>query len=253
MSVTSKLLRVYQVDKQIRGLRSRLNAAEKFLSEQDKQLKAISEKKILVESQLKHLTATVKNIEGEMARLDARMEAIKTQMNSAQTNKEYKAFLTEHGTHKAERDRHETTALEHMAKLDEMKKQIADLDTQHDERERMRGVAASDRAAREVEIKDRLNELTAQRKIAVGEVPAEALTIFERLLDQRGEEAMASVEEQDRKRLEYNCGSCMMSITVESINGLVSGGKLTRCSSCGCILFMEKEIAEAFAPATSKR
>lgn len=252
MTVTAKLVRVFQVDKQLRGLRSRLTTSETFLSAQVKQLEAMDAKKATLESQIKQLTAAAGDHEGEIKRLDARGEDIKSKMNAAQTNKEYKAFLTELNTIKEQRDKLETTALEVMGKVDALRKQVAEITEQRAEREKVRGVASEDRDKRAAEIKDRLAELTAERAKLAAEVPGNAMATLEQLVAQRGDDAMAPVEEQDRKRHEYTCGACMMNLPVESVNGLVSQGKLTRCVSCGCILYIEEAVAKSIYTPGSK-
>lgn len=249
MDVTSKLQKVFSVEKLIRGLKSRSQAAEKFLAEQDKQLAAIDSKKSQLEQQTKTLMVNVKSAEGEVARLDARMNTLKTQMDSAQTNKEYKALLTEHSTLKVDKDKHETTVLEAMTKVDELKKQVTDLDTQRAERVKVREVAAADKQARESEVAGRLAELTAERTTAAAEVPKDVMSQFERLLETRGEDAMAPIEELSRKHMEYTCGACQMTLTMNVVTGLLNGGKATRCSSCQCFLYIDKELAEALVPA----
>jgi predicted nucleic acid-binding Zn-ribbon protein len=252
MDVTSQLLKLFNVEKQIRGLKGRLTAAERFLAEQDKQLAALDAKRGALESQMKTVLVASKTAEGEAARLDARMTTIKTQMDSAQTNKEYKAFLTEHNTLKAEKDRYETQVLEAMTKLDEFKKQQADLDGQRAEREKVRGVAVTDRDARAKEIEGRLRELGGERDTARAGVPAEALAVFDKLLQVRGEEAMAAIEELDRRHYEFTCGSCQRTLTMDTVNGLLSNGRLTRCTNCGCFLYVEKELAASLQPAAKK-
>jgi len=114
MSVTEKLLRVFRVDQQLQGLQSRLRAAERFLDEQTKQVHTLDGKRDTLTAQLKKLQATIADHEGEMARVDARVEALREQMNSARTNKDYKAFLTEINTLKADRSTTETAALEQL-------------------------------------------------------------------------------------------------------------------------------------------
>ncbi len=181
------------------------------------------------------------------------MATIRTQMDSAQTNKEYKAFLTEVNTFKADRDRLETAALELMAKADELKKQIAELSGKRGEREQVRKVAAGEREQRFKEIEVRVNELKAERIKLAADVPADTLTMYQRLIDQRGDEAMGPIEIQDRKRHEYTCGVCMMALPIDSVSGLLSSGKLTRCKSCECILYLEEATVKAMQPASSKR
>lgn len=253
MNVTSKLLSVFKVDKQYRGLRSRLSAAEKYLAEQTRLITEIDAKKASIDAQLRQLTASGLNFEGEVKRLDARMTTIREQMNSAQTNKEYKAFLTEVNTIKADRDRQETSALEQMSKAEELRRQVEELDKNRAERERIQAKAVSDRDQRAAEIKDKLADLQNQRDTLAKELSKETLTVFERLVQTRGDEAMAHIEEADRRRHEYHCGSCMMAIPVEAVNGLLVSGKLTRCASCQCILYIEDELAKSMREPAGKR
>ncbi len=250
MDVTSRLVKVFLVEKQLRGLKSRLTAAEKFLNDQSSQLTKLNEQKQTLDGQLKQLKVKAAEFEGETKRLDARMDQLKEQMNSAQTNKEYKAFLTEINTIKAERDRLETQALEQMAKLDEARKQGEALEAQRGEREKLRGVADEDRKKRAAEIQGRLSELELERKAAAGDVPGEVLSSFVKLVAQRGEDAMATVEIHDFKRHEFTCGACQMSLPVEVVSGLMSTGKITRCVSCQCYLYLDEAAREATSPPT---
>ncbi|MDX2148330.1 MAG: hypothetical protein SFZ23_12485 [Planctomycetota bacterium] len=242
MNVTARLVKLFQVEKQLRGLKSRLGAAEQFLTDQLRQLEEIDARRSTLEAQLKQASASAANAEGETKRIDARMETIRKQMNDAKTNKEYKAFLSEVNTLKEERDKHETTALEQMAKVDGLRKQLDDLASQRAERERVRGVADADRSKRAEEIRERLAELSEERKRLAADVPETALKALERLVTTKGEDAMAPIEEQDRKRMEYTCGACMMSLPIESLNGLLTHGNLTRCVSCSSILYIEDTL-----------
>ena len=252
MDVTAKLLRVFSVDKQLRGLQSRLGSAERFLGEQTKEIDGIDAKRGALEAQLKTFGAQAADCEGEMARLDAKMATIRKQMDEAQTNKEYKAFLTEVNTFKADRDGLETKALELMNKSDELKKQIADLSGKRGEREQVRKVAAGERDQRFKEIETRVNELKAERAKLVTDVPADVMAMFQRLIDQRGDEAMGPVEIADRKRHEYHCGVCMMALPVDLVSSLMSSGKLTLCKSCQCVLYLDEEGKKAMDPSSAK-
>lgn len=251
MHVTSKLLKVFVVDKQLRGLQTRLKASERFLAEQTDLLAQIESKRAGVESQIRLVTVAAADQEGEVKRLDARMAVLREQMNSAQTNKEYKAILTELNTIKAGRDRFEQVALEQMAKADALKTQLADLAAQKEERQQVKGVAAGECKSRAAEIKDRVEQLTAQRAELVAQVPKSAMAMLERLLETRGDEAMASVEVQDRKRHEFTCGACQMSLPIDTVSGLMVDGKITPCVSCGCLLYIDETTMKAMQPAES--
>lgn len=247
MDVTQRVLRVYQLDRQLTGLQARLKTAERFLAEQSKQLQALETRRQAMSVQSKQIAAAVANQETEIQGIDARIEHIREQMNQARTNKEYKAYLTEVNTLKADRSKVEEEALGRMAKSDELKSQLEALGAQHAERERMRNVAETDCKARKAEIAERLAELTSERSKAAADVPPDVLAHYERLYELREDDAMAPVEITDRKRHEYNCGACMMSLPMEVSISLL-GGKLTMCSNCQCILFLPAGAAEAITP-----
>jgi predicted nucleic acid-binding Zn-ribbon protein len=257
MSVTEKLLRVFRADQQLGGLQGRLKAAEKFLDEQTKLLAQIQARQDTLAAQLKQAQVAAADHEGEMARFDAKIDSLREQMNSAKTNKEYKAFLTELSTFKAEKSNAETAALEQMTRLDELKKQAAELDAQKAEREKVQKVASGERVKRAEEIKDRLAQLTAERATLAKDVPAEDMKVYADLVRRLGEEAMAPVEELDRRRHEYSCGSCQMAVPVETVSALIRGtapgSPLVRCVSCGCLLYIEKDVAERLQPGQGKR
>ncbi len=252
MSVTESLLRVFRVDQQLAGLQSRLRAAEKFLDEQTRQIAQIDSKRDALNQQLRQTQALIADHEGEMQRVDAKVEHLREQMNSARTNKEYKAFLTEMNTFKADKSASETAALEHMTKADELRKQVAEFDAQRAEREKLQKVAQEDRAKKADEIKDRLAQLQAERATLVKDVPADMMKLYLDLVRKKGDEAMAPVHELDRRSHDYACGSCQMTVTVETVNALLRSSGATapivQCGSCGCILYIDKETVAALQP-----
>ncbi|MBL8762824.1 MAG: hypothetical protein JNM07_00965 [Phycisphaerae bacterium] len=241
MSVTAKLLRVFRVDQQLRGLQSRLQTSKRFLAAQSEQQQGLDAKRKALEGQVRQLRATLANEEGEVQRIEARSVVLREQMNNAKTNKEYSAFLAELNTLKNEKSKHETAALEHMSGVEALDRQVAEIVAQLDERSRMVAQADKDCKSKETEIRDRVDELKSQRDVLAKDVPAPALAALEALIVSRGDEAMCGVDVLDRRNHEYTCGGCMMAIPMERVNSLVRGN-LTNCPSCQCILYTEEEL-----------
>ncbi|MGD9689609.1 MAG: zinc ribbon domain-containing protein [Phycisphaerales bacterium] len=236
MTVTAKLLKLFRVDQQLRGLRTRLDAAERFLKVQSGQLAELEAKSESLSTQVRSAKAAIGTDESETAAIDARMATLREQMNSARTNKEYSAFLTELNTLKGQKDAIEKRELEQMERLQGLEKQLAELTAQREERVKVVEKARTDRGERESEIKGRLEELAQERTVCAGDVPSDALKVFEDLVRARGDEAMAPVEVLDRRAHEYTCGACQMTLPVETLNHIVKG-TLVRCANCQCILF----------------
>ncbi len=252
MNESKKLWAVYQAERKLRGLQSRLNAAERFLADQERHLVTIDQQHGSLASQLRQLEATAKEGEDEIARIDARIEKLRDEMNVARTNKEYQAFLVEINALKIERGRAEEDTLGLLEKADAIKSEIERASETKTERTRVRDVAQQDRNSRHDEIKDRVKEIQVERDKLATEVEPRILAELERLLEDRDEDAMAGIEVIDKRRHEINCASCMMSLPIELLSQLLRG-KLTNCSNCGCFLFLDDETAAILQPASSKR
>jgi hypothetical protein len=242
MTVTQKLFRLYLVDQQIRGLTSRLVAAEKYLATQESLMADLSTRHAAAAAQLRQLEATNKNDEVEAASIEARIVTLRERMNTAKTSKEHAAFLAEVGNLKDSKKIIEDRILEAMARVEALKTQVDEIDAQKKERQGVRKVAAADRESRAAEIKDRLAELQTQREHAQKDVPSSALIIYDARLAMGVEDVMAPIEEQDRRNLEYTCGACFTHLPIEQVSILLRRGDLTRCTTCQAILYMAQEL-----------
>lgn len=255
MDTTTKLLRVFLVDKQLRELTSGLRSAERFLAEQERQLGDVSARSDAVQGQLRQLKAVVAERELEVKSLDEKMETLRERMNTSRTNKEYQALLTEVNTYKERKAELESEELELLGKIETLTNESMALSQQGDERTKMKGVAAAKRSEREEGIKQQLEELKAERAQLAEEPPVSAMSIYDGRWEtfDDAEEVMAPIEEQDRRRGEYTCGACMMAIPFESVSALLGHGNLTQCVSCGVILYLESELREALQAKNKKK
>ena len=251
MNETTKLLAVFKVEQKLRGLRSRLDAAERFLSEQESQLAKNTQQLESLASQHRQVAASTKENEDEIARIDARVEKLREEMNTARTNKEYQAFLVEVNGLKIERGRVEEEILALLEKSEAIKAEIEKIEHDRDERDSVRKIAKKDRDTRNKEIEGRVKELMSERDELASEVQPRILSDLERLLREREDEAMASIEVLDRKRHEISCSSCMMTLPIEVLSTLLSG-RLTLCSNCGCFLYIDDDAVEALQPASKR-
>jgi len=252
MSVTRQLLAVFRVDRELRGLQSRLEAAERFLAHQTRELAGLGAERDSLETRIRQLTATATNAEGESERISGYIEEHRERMNNAQTSKEYKALLSEVNNLKELRAKHDEEAFESLEQIETLKAQLEQVLASERERTKMREVAEQERKERSDEIADKLADLRARRAELVKDVPTAALEIYEELLETRGDDAMAPLEIVDHKRHEYVCGSSMMSVPVETAVSLMQG-KLTISPNDGCILYLTEEDEASLSPEVSNK
>lgn len=251
MSVTDQLLRLHKVDRKLRELRSRLASAERYLKAQEQQLSDLQKRREAVNAQVRQLQASVHNDESEMGSIDDRIAKLRDQLNSAKTSKEYSTFLSEINTFKADKGQVEERALEAMTRLDELKATLAEIDSEIAERTSIRDVAKNDLKKRESDAREQLETLIADREKAANEVPRDALAAFDSIAAriESHEDVMAPIEEHSRRSMEYACGGCQTMLPVELVSRLLGKGDLTRCVSCGSILYMEETLRESMMAA----
>jgi predicted nucleic acid-binding Zn-ribbon protein len=251
MSVTAQLLKVFRVEQQLRGLKSRLNVAEKFLAEQTKQLQQIEATHAKLSAELKHLKTTVAGEEGETTAIDQRVATLRERMNASKTNKEYSAHLAELNALKIKKEEIEKAEMGQIERIEALKKLVEEQATLKAERASIIAKATKDRDERAAEIKDRVSELQAQRDNLAKDVTPEALRVLEEMTGKKGDEAMSPVEVVDRRAHEWSCGSCMMTLPVETVNS-ITVGRLTRCGFCKVVLYSEEDLVTRSAPKPEK-
>jgi predicted nucleic acid-binding Zn-ribbon protein len=236
------------VDVQVRGLRSRLDSARRYLNAQTRLLEELELQGNELRTRRMQVQATAGNLEGEVNGLDERLEKLRAELNSASTNKQYTAVLTELNTVKESRSEFEDRILEQMERSEEISGEIVENESQCTERRKVRTVAENELHSREQEVGARLAELEGERAEAASAVPGAALKIFDEMADCYDGEAMASIEEVSRRHREYACGACNMQMPFESVAALLGTGEtLVRCTACGRILYLEEETRGALA------
>lgn len=248
MSLTDSLLTLYRVEAQVRGLRGRLESAQNYLTAQTQQLEELREQHQELRTRTHQIQAKIGNLEGETAAIDTRIEKLRNELNMASTNKQYTAVLTELNTVKLSRNEVDDQILEEMERIDQIKEQLAKLDSDIAERDKIRASAENELQRRNEEVGDRLAELEAQREVAAAEVPAAERAIFNEMADTYSGEAMAAVKEISRRSREYACGECNMYLPFETVAALMGAiNTLVRCHACGRILFLQDETRGALA------
>ena len=248
MTLNENLLCLFRVEQQVRGLRGRLASAERYLQAQDSKLEELKIQQEELEQRRRQLQATIANVETEGAGLDERMEKLRDELNSASTNKQYTAVLTELNTFKLSRSEIDDRILQEMEQTDRLDEQIGLVQSQAVERGKVRVVAQTKLSERQSDVGQRLAELETEHEEASAIIPGNDLTAFNELAEIYDGEAMAPVEEIDRRHREYACGACYMHMPFEAVSLLLGATpSLVKCSACGRILYLQDELKGTFA------
>lgn len=249
MSVQDQLQRLYLIDQQIRGLRSRVDSGSRRLTAQQTRLEQFQRQASEIDSQLRHAKASAGGLENDSNTVEQRIEKIRQTMAGVRSNKEYQALLVEVNVLKTEKGSIEEKALEHLNRVDEFQTQADEMAAKVAEQQKIVDGAQAEVTSGEAEIAQQLGDLKAQRAAAAEPIDTSVLALYEKLSADLDGEALAEIEEQDRRRMEYTCGACYMSLPIQVVNAtLTSKERPVLCSSCGRILHAANELKNALVP-----
>jgi len=239
------MLNLQSIERQLAQVRRRLKSRQNAVTVQQRKIdQRRDEWGILHESMMNH-RARADSLGVDLKAKEDRVSHLRTSLNTAKTNKEYAAILTQMNTIKADNARLEESALQILQQVEviegEAKKIEADIEV---EQQRLAEVQASSQA--EV---DRLNamleQLTAKRDAAAQAVSPETLGAFNRVAGRYDGEAMAEIEIQGRKPpYSYVCGGCYMTLNAEHANALRVRDEIRTCDNCGRILYIPTDAAQ---------
>lgn len=249
MSLQEQLKELSTLDAHVRGLSRRLDLGTKRRAFQQTKLEQLEQQLVELRDQAQRIQAHANSLEQDAKGAEERTVKLRDQMNTVKTNKEYSALLVEVNTLKAEQSKTEELVLEQMERVDEHKQRIAELEVKTADQKKLVALADKEVDEAKSEVGEQLDQATAERDEAAGNVPDAICKLYRKLNDDTDGEAVIGIEEQDRKRMEYTCGGCYMALPIEKVNSTITKPDvLTQCPYCDRILTVSEELRTGLAP-----
>jgi predicted nucleic acid-binding Zn-ribbon protein len=237
-----RLVRLQQVESAADHARRRLDT----LPLESQSLDArINDKQRIVDESKGRLTASQqarRDIEKELAVVQARLSKFKDQLMEVKTNKEYQAMQKEIATAEREVRSFEDRILERMEETEalqaDVKRAEADLKQEQAEVAKARQELDAERVRTENEVE----RLRGERAAVVRELTAPAFSLFEHIARSR---KVAVVEAR-----EGHCSFCHVRLRPQIFNEVRRNAALIQCDSCQRILYYAGPPAAAQPEAT---
>lgn len=240
MTLIESLRKLHLVDAQVRGIRTRLDNAQRDLKRQQDQLDLLLTRRRELESQLRQLQATVANLELEDRTLRERIEQLRGELNTTGNTKQYNVIRDGLKTIEQQRDTIAERTLAQMENVEKVKAQLAAGEQPLADRTRLRDLAAAALAEAHTDVGERLSELEAERDTAARAVNPTALAIFEQAANLNDGEALAEVTVVDLRHREFACGGCHAELPRDAYSRVAARrDDVVTCISCGRILYMD--------------
>lgn len=241
MTLIADLVRLHQVDSQVRALRSRLDSSEHYVALQEKQRLLLAARIDEIKSQIRQHQATGVNHEAESGSVKARIDSLRNQLNNSTNPKQYAAVLNELKLLQTQRDEIDELTIDQIQKTDDLQVKLVEVERLYSERIKVSDAGKVELNTCRGEVGARLGELDRERTVAASKIPQRDLDTFNRAADLYDGEAMAELVAVDARRREYSCAACNMELPVEKFASLSSNPNISvTCTSCHRILFLSQ-------------
>ena len=166
----------------------------------------------------------------QLGEREDRIKELKTKLNSAASNREFSTFQEQIAADEKANEVLSDEILETLEWIDQVTEELTQAEAAHTNEQTEhdgRGKAIHERLALATE-----NLQAAQANLAAAEadIPAAMRSDYDRLIQRKGEEALAPVEEN-------SCGGCHQVLTTQWIDWLQLS-KLVRCPNCDAFLYI---------------
>lgn len=241
--VLNGLMKLQSVENRLRAEKAKLNRCrrnviiqENLIRNLQSALEAKKEEVQLTKVQFDRLELELKSREETIARL-------RTSLNSAKTNKEYAALLTQLNTTKADNSKIETQSLDLLKDIETDETECKDILRQIEEQKQTLEQTRKDSEALISKYQTNIDDIQAEWNEIAQSVPPVPLEIFNRVAETYDGLAVAVVEQQEDREGNYSCGGCFMGIPAESVNLLMTKDDIIRCPNCTRILVFNETHA----------
>ena len=240
MGATLEALRALQeIDLQINDIKQQLARRETAVRIQQKKLAELRQTEKEQYDQLLTVQKDTDALDLDLKARAAHVAKLRTQLNTAKTNKEYAAVLQEINTQKADETHVESSVMELLQEIDRKKTALDETRNQAEEIELKVEQARQQLQRTRESLADRLETLDKRRTEATAALDPPVAHMFDRTSERYEGEAMARIVRTHPRRDEFICDGCYMTLNLERFNAVMTRDEVQNCSSCGRILYVD--------------
>lgn len=236
------LVKLFRADQALRDAQSRLDAAARNVRIQERRVADLTEKLKSAQIKLRELQSKGGQLDLDLKTRDAHIEKLRTQQQTTHNNKEYQAFLIEISTAKVDRNKVEDEAMTVLEAVERDQNEVGAMQVQLQAEQQKLQTLRDQGSAMLTKLEGEVKSLQPARDEAAAAIPPRAREAFDRLAERYDGEAMSALAKPDRRREEYICTACNMSLVINVYNKLHSRDELVFCPSCGRILYIPEDL-----------
>lgn len=236
--VLNGLVKLQSVENRLRAAKAKLARCRRNVILQENQIRTLTSNLEAKKEEVQLTRVQSDRLELELKSRDESINNLRAALNSAKTNKEYAAVLTQLNTAKADNSKIETQILELMKDIEVDQQECERIAEQIADRKKILDHTRTETEQLSVKYQAEIDQIQKEWDAEAKHITPDALRIFERVAETYDGEALATVDEQEGKTTTYSCSGCFMSITHETVNLLMTKDDIIRCPNCTRILVL---------------
>ncbi|MFC1636411.1 zinc ribbon domain-containing protein [Planctomycetota bacterium] len=236
--VLNGLLKLQSVENRLRAEKSKLSRCRRNVVIQENLIRSLQSALEAKKEEVQLTKVQFDRLELELKSRDDSIAKLRASLNSAKTNKEYAAVLTQLNTTKADSSKIETQSLELLKDIEADEAECKDIQKQINEQKETLEETRKESESLAVKFQAEIDKIQVDWDEVAQTIPRDALEMFQRVAETYDGQAVALVEQQGGTKGAYSCGGCFMGITAENVNVLMTKDDIIRCPNCTRILVL---------------
>jgi predicted nucleic acid-binding Zn-ribbon protein len=239
--VLNGLMKLQSIENRLRVEKAKLTRCRRNVIIQENLIRSLQNALEAKKEEVQLSRVQCDRLELELKSNDETIGKLRASLNSAKTNKEYAALLTQLNTMKADNSKVETQTLELMKDIESDESECGDIQKQIEEQKQTLEQTRKESEASATKFQAQIDEIQKEWDQIAKSIPAEKLEIFNRVAETYDGQAVVQVDQQDGNKGAFSCGGCFMGVPAESVNMLMTKDDIIRCPNCTRILIISEE------------
>lgn len=228
--IAESLQKLHRLHQQVRNLRERLEKGPRQLLVKENELASVGQLQVELKEQVTRVQMAADEKQLESREREAKVTDLKGKLLSCSTNKEYQTLTEEIEVNRVATSDIDDEVLAFLEELDKLEQQADELGVRQSEVASQLGELKGEVEVAQKQLGEELEHAEGELKEAENQLPEEFRQDYQLLAENRGEGALAVVENEV-------CSGCYQRITSQMPNELFLS-KPVFCKSCGCLLYL---------------
>jgi len=232
------LRELHQLHHRAKVIRDRLASGPKTLATRQAVLAKRQAELDALKKAIRDATVQADKKEGQLNGMRAKSDELRVKLNTIKKQVEYDAIRNQLANDNLAQSKLSEEILEARIKIEEEQATFAAQEAEVKKLADEVAALKSDIESKAGEQKAQLAKMEEAVKEAEGFIPEDERERYDRIVKQRGADAMAEVDNSA-------CTGCFVTVTTQMMNELINGSHMVFCKSCGRVLYLPEEVVSA--------